>query len=73
MAQGQQLEGVLGRQVSAFVKDFSRGAGVHRLDPRRLSGEGFCRERAGPLTLIVSKAGLYRAWNGACALFRRFL
>ena len=38
---GRQSEGgALWRQQSAsFVRDFIRGAGIHRLDPRRLSGE----------------------------------
>lgn len=28
------------RQSSGFVRDFIRGAGIHRLDPRRLAGMG---------------------------------
>lgn len=38
---GRQPEGgALWRQQSAsFMRDFIRGAGIHRLDPRRLSGE----------------------------------
>lgn len=30
---------VAGQQSDGFVRDFIRGAGIHRLDPRRLSGE----------------------------------
>lgn len=37
---GPLSEGALWRQQSSsFVRDFIRGAGIHRLDPRRLSGE----------------------------------
>lgn len=31
----------VGSDTSAFVRDFIRGAGIHRLDPRRLAGECF--------------------------------
>lgn len=37
---GPQSEGALWReQSSSFARDFIRGAGIHRLDPRRLWGE----------------------------------
>ncbi|CAM9527921.1 unnamed protein product [Ascophyllum nodosum] len=40
---------------SAFVRDFIRGAGIHRLDPRRL---------AGPLAVCASRTGLDKLWAG---------
>lgn len=49
-------------QGSGFVRDFVRGAGIHRLDPRRLAGKGclsptHCCRRTGICYLL--------AWGGA--------
>lgn len=41
---GGKGQAVVGNR-SAFVRDFIRGAGIHRLDPRRLAGEPLKIER----------------------------
>lgn len=66
----------LGQQISAFMRDFIRGAGIHRLDPRRLSGErkkGFCVVFAyggggGGLTCGLLVVPLESLWTVVCAV-----